>query len=835
MAGPPFPQISSLPRAGGNARRPHAAARAGAAAALRMLLLLGAGAGALALPGQPVHAQPAEDARRDFAIPAGPLGQALGAFSSAAGIELSVDADLLRGKDSAGLSGSYTVRQGFAELLRGQGLQAVRRPNGSYTLAPAADRAAGVAVLADVTVEGAAPAATTEGTGSYTTRSMSTATKMSLSPRETPQSVSVLARQQMDDLGMTTLDDAVRNITGLTVQKGYYSGDSGSFIARGFEVSNLLLDGLPVSTGANGTFNADNDALDIYDRVEVVRGAAGLTTGAGTPSAAINLVRKRPTAQPQASLTLSAGSWDNYRAVLDAGGPVNAAGTLRGRAVVTTQDTRQFYHTADDHNHQFYGIVEADLTPATVATLGLHYRKVDNDGFLQGLPTREDGSFLPDLKRSTNLTNDFDYWRQTDRTVFAELFHELGNGWQAKAAAVWKRPEQDMVFAGMSRIDGILYQNTQRYRLDNRQDSYDVFLNGPVSMLGRTHEVMLGASYRRFDNRNRGGWADYSWTDAGPMVDPYRWDDSSVARPAIDMTLWRYAFTRRQKGIYAAARLNPADPLKIILGTRMDWFESENHGSGTRFKVARELTPYAGAIYDLDGNHSAYASWTSIFDPQEARDQDGELLDPITGTNYEVGVKGEYFGGRLNASLAGFLIKQRNRAVDDLNGPNPCPGSAWGYCQRASGEVESRGVELEIGGSLTPAWQMMAGYTYVTAQYTKDSDPANVGRTFNNTLPRHQFKLSTSYRLPGGLYRWRVGGTLYAQSRIRANDSSGIVQSGYAVVGLHAAYSPNDDVELRLNLNNLFDRRYYQTVGWSDGGNVFGAPRNFLLTMRYRL
>lgn len=771
-----------------------------------------------------------------YQIAPGPLGRALAQVAATAGVSLSFDPAFTDGRQNPALMGSYTPREALQRLLAGSGLQLVQSADGRYTLEklPALPRES--ATLGEVRVTAEADrGGTTEGSGSYTTRSMSTATGLNLSPRETPQSVSVLSRQQIEDMGLTTLDDAVQNITGLVMQKGYYTGESGSFFARGFAVSNILLDGLPTTTGANGTFNADNDSLDIYDRVEVVRGATGLTTGAGTPSAAINLVRKRPTAERQGSVTLSAGSWNNVRAAVDASGPLNEAGTLRGRAVVTVQDSKHFYDVAHDRSQQFYGILEADLGPATVAALGYHYRNVDNQGRLAALPSQADGSFYPGLDRSTNLGNDFDYWKQTDQTVFADVTHQFANGWKAKAAVAWKRPEQDILFSGFGRTAGVLRQNTQSYRLDNVQDSYDFSLNGPFSLLGRTHELLLGASYRKRANKNWGGWAAYSWTAGAPAVDPYAWDSSSVSQPAIDMDLWKQINTVRQKSVYAATRLQLADPLKLILGMRVNWYDHDQQsGAGKGYAVDHELTPYAGLVYALNDNHSAYASWTEIFEPQNSYDRNGNLLDPITGTNYEAGIKGEYFGGRLNASLATFLVRQQNRAVDDLDGPNPCPGS-WGYCQRAAGEVESKGIELEVGGALTPDWQIMAGYTYVKTRYTKDSVATNVGKPYDTKLPKHQFKLSTSYRLPGDLQHWRVGGSVQVQSRMYTEGTGyRIAQGGYAVVGLNASYAINPRTELRINLNNVFDRHYYQNVGWLTGGNVFGTPRNVLLTAHYR-
>lgn len=674
---------------------------------------------------------------------------------------------------------------------------------------------------------------TTEGTGSYTTERMNTATKLNLSQRDTPQSVSVMTRQQIEDFGYTTLDDAMQNMTGIVLEKGYDAGDSARFNARGFEISNIMLDGIPTSTESNGTYNANNDSLDIYDRVEVVRGATGLTTGTGTPSATINLVRKKPTKETKGNASISYGSYDNYRGTFDVGGALNEDKTIRARTVITAQDRDMFYDNAEQKNYQFYSVVEADINDNLMATLGFHYRKVDNTGGYAYLPTNADGSFL-DISRKTNLSNDFDYWKQTDKTVFSELEYNFNNDWKAKLAGNWKRPEQDTIFSGLSRISDNLYQDTQRYELDNKQDSYDLSLSGPYSLFGRNHELMLGADYRKFENRNWGGWADYSWSTNGPFVDPYNWNSSVVSKPDIDMNKWKYKFDITQKSTYLATRLNLTDSLNFILGSRLSWYENENLGTNTTYKATGEVVPYAGIVYDLDDNHSIYTSWTEIFQPQSSKDRNGDLLEPITGTNYETGIKGEYFDGQLNANIATFLIKQQNRAVNDLEGPNPCPGTTGGYCKRASGEVESKGFETEISGAITDSWQLIAGYTYVKTEYTKDVNSSNIGKIFDLTLPQHQFKVSTTYKLPVDSNKWTVGANIYAQNDIKSNDFDEIKQGGYYTVGANTKYQYSKNLDVLLNVYNLFDEEYYQSVGWDAGGNAIGTPRTFLLSMNMK-
>ena len=790
--------------------------------------------GVAAIHGQPSYAaEPAQQAQqptRHYDLPAGGLGATLNRIAREAGLSLTFGSELVVNLQSAPVNGNYTPRQAIEQALNGTGLRLVTTPVGSLSLEKTGQRSSDETTLPAVTVSSAV--ATTEGTGSYTTRSMNTATRLGLSPRETPQSISVLTRQQMDDQGITTLDEAVQNITGLVMQKGYYSGNSGSFLARGFPVDNMMLDGLPTNMGANGTFNADNADLAIYDRVEVVRGANGLTSGSGNPAASINLVRKRPTVERQVSLTASAGSWNNYQLQLDAANALNEAKTLRGRTVISVQDKDNFYDVVHDRTQQLYGILEADIGRDTTLTFGAHYRKYENDGGYQELPTRDDGSQLG-LRRSATLGNAYDFWNQTDKTVFAELDHRFANGWKARFSAVKKWQDLSMVFSSFGGSEGAFTQNSQAYWLDNSQSSFDAMLSGPFQLFGRSHEAVVGVGHRKALNYNYGDWGIRST----PLpLDPWNWNPHAASMPGpIDYDRWLYKYTLREQGLYGSARFSISDPLSVIVGARASWYDFVNNGNGTGYKVTRELTPYAGVIYDLDANHSLYASWTEIFQPQSSRDINGDLLKPITGTNYEAGIKGEYFGGRLNASLAVFQITQANRAISDLSGPNPCPGSTWGYCQRASGEVESKGVELEVSGELAPGWQATAGYTYVSAKYTRDSDVSNIGKQFDTDFPRHQFKASTSYRLPGEYNRWRVGGSVYVQNGIRASDDERITQGGYAVFGLHAGYQFSDNLSLRLNVNNLFDKTYYQGLGWNTGGNSYGTPRNALLTLNYKL
>lgn len=753
-----------------------------------------------------------KNAIRQYDIPAGPLSTVLTRFISEAGILFAGSTEQAKNRYSPGVRGTFSVQAALSVLLTGTGLEAKRNAQGQYVLQSAASA---IGTLPLMTVTGAAiNPEVTEGTGSYTTGAMNTATPLSLSIRETPQSVSVLTTQQIEDQHLITLDDTAQNVPGLTMQKGSYIGASGAFYARGFPISKLMLDGLPTGLGGNGTFNADNEDLAIYDRVEVVRGSTGLTNGSGSPSAAINLVRKRPSAVPKISIISSIGRWDDYRILIDAGGALNSNKSIRGRTVMSIQDKDNFYDYVNDRTQQVYGILEFDLTPTTLLTAGAHWRTIDSDGMYSRQPANENGSFL-NIPRSANFGNDFDYWKQQTITAFTELKHQFANDWSVKLSAIHRWQDADLLFSEFDRINGTLYQLTQSYVLDLQQTSLNLNANGPLSLLGRTHELAMGISYQRSRYDAYGGWPDYSWTTNAPVVDPFsKWNPHLVPKPDINMNEWVLDFTAKELGTYAVARINLADPLKLIIGSRVDWHERIDYGRNLQYKPNPEVIPYGGLIYDLNSNHSAYVGWTRIYQPPTAffgnavSNKNGNPLVPVNGTNLEAGIKGEYFDGRLNASVAIFQIKQQNRPVDDTTGPNPCPGIPSGFCKRPAGEVKSEGVEFEVSGELVPGWQLHSGYTYVSSKYTKDQNPTNIGKPSDPVYPKHLFKLATNYQLPGQLNRWRMGGNLHYQNST-SNYNERVKQDGYVLVGFNLGYKFNKHLNAQLNINNIFDKHYY--------------------------
>lgn len=630
--------------------------------------------------------------------------------------------------------------------------------------------AAGPLTLDSVNVNaeaGISGTATTEGSGSYTTGAMSTAVGLPLSIRETPQSVSVMTRQRMDDQGIKDLNDVVKYAPGITLRK--FGGDRQQFLARGFTIDNLMYDGLPTSLS---TFTLDTIAgadLAMYDRVEVVRGATGLMTGAGSPSATLNLVRKRPTATPQVSITTSAGSWDRYRTEVDASNRLNETGTVRGRVVAAYEDNKSYIDVRDNQRQTFYGVMEADLSDATTWTLGASKQRDDATSDWGSLPAGPNGENLH-LPRSTFLSNDWAYWDRDNVSLFTDLTTRFDNGWTSKLAFAKIWAESNTLSSYLSAAKGGGFnQSSGQYDTTDVQTNLDGSLSGPFRLFGREHELTLGASRRQEKFDQKGGF----WSKATP-IDIYNFDPGVIPKPDIaDRTPYQSQNTATEEGVYAAARFNPIDPLHVIVGSRLSWYDYDNRSGTGDYKVTQQVTPYAGVIYDLNDTYSVYASYTEIFKPQTQQDVSGAVLKPMTGESYEVGIKGEYFDGELNASLALFDMTQENRAYALDTQPASCLATNR-TCYEAAGEVRSRGLDAEISGALTPYWQASAAYTLVLSQYVKDKS-FDKGNLFAPNQPKHLFKAATTYHLRGDLEKLRIGADVLAQS-----ETYGRVGNGHA-------------------------------------------------------
>ena len=265
----------------------------------------------------------------DVNIPAQPLSRALQQLGQQANLQILYSPESLAGLNSNAVSGHLEPKQALDNLLLGSGMTYQLTGN-SVSLVPATGAGAGNALeLGAVSISGKAPGSTTEGSGLYTTYSSSSSTRLNLTPKETPQSLTVMTRQRLDDQRLTNLSDTLDATPGIIVLRDGQGAESDGYFSRGFEIQNFEIDGVPtVKRMDNYT-----QSMAMYDRIEIVRGASGLISGMGNPSATINLIRKRPTADAQASITGEAGNWDRYGTGFDVSGPLTETGNVRGRFV----------------------------------------------------------------------------------------------------------------------------------------------------------------------------------------------------------------------------------------------------------------------------------------------------------------------------------------------------------------------------------------------------------------------------------------------------------------------------------------------------------------------
>ena len=779
----------------------------------------------------------AQDVRVPFNIPAQPLANALRAFASQGKQQLLFDEDKLARLRAPAVSGNFTPREALNLLLSGSGLAATPSSPGFFTLkdAPSAPVSASDATLASVTVTAQAERdATSEGTRSYAARG-TTLFKGAQSLKDIPQSVSVVTRQLMDDRNVTSVYDALSSAPGITIQQ---SPQGGQYIySRGFPLRTVQYDGVPLNRDVYGRASNYLSGMAFIDRVEVLRGAAGLLQGEGSPAGAANLVRKRPLSHNALSVEARAGSWDRYGGQVDISRVLNDEGTLRGRALIDYQDQHSFIDYVNQRNATVYATLEYDISPATSVNMGFSSEDTKGRPFMNGLPRYSTGADLA-LPRSTYLGATWNRQQSINRGLYFDASHQFNESWKFKLSGVQIREDHDIKYAG---VNGAVNPSLMRSaNIVNRQladvetSGIDANLTGAFSALGRRHEIVGGANYSKAKTDHDFSYKlNYNIFNIGSF-------NPGFSEPA-DADI--YAATRErligktaQYGVYSVLRWQLADPLKLVLGARASWFKSNwstmNAGTWVPDIPKREngkLTPYAGLIYELNPQWSAYVSYADIFQPQNSYNQAGEPLEPIVGANYEAGIKGELAEGKVNTSLALFRINQTHRAQVDFSTSPTCRSNY--YCYTDSGEVQSQGLDAELSGEIAANWNIFSGYTFAQTKYLKDV--ANEGVVFSPDTPKHLFRLWTSYRLPGALQAVTVGGGVDAQSATyRQVGNVRVDISGRAVWSAMVKYKINRNWTAALNVNNIFDKQYYRAVAGFNNGNYYGDPRNAMLTLR---
>ena len=698
--------------------------------------------------------------------------------------------------------------------------------------------------LQTVNVTGKNRSTRTENRDSYTTSAMRTTTGLALSPKETPQSVSVITKTQLDNQGMTNMEQALKTTTGINVIP-----DSGRwrYQSRGFYIDQIEEDGLS-TTVAGSSGNPYNDPqsmsnLAIYDHIEVVRGPTGLTQSNSEPGGTINAVRKRPTANTQATLSFMADRFGAAGLIGDVSGSLNSSHSVRGRLVSSLTRNKTFQDKNPTKGQMLYGILEADIGENSKATLGGLYQRTEETPDFYGVPMGN--GFDLTLPRDTYLGAEWNQIRFYKRNVFAEFDHQINDNWKWSSKLNYNRSSSAQNFATAANTGGRFAgigqngiftgatDNIQKYDNTGKQFAFQTGVSGKFQALGNEQQAFANYTYSRENNSSYNLWK--ARTSNEYNIFDYDW--KSVARTNWTSGNANYTDTERtitNHAVSTGVLFTPWHKLHILGALRYThWaYDFDNRKTGKLSEYRKSsLVPYLGITFDVDKNHSIYANYTQIKKPQTNRDMDNNLLNPITGTNTEIGFKSDWFGnGRLNSSFALYQIIQKNRPYD-LDKRNAI--GEWAY--QAIGKVQSRGFEAELSGDLTEDWKISANYAFNMSKY-KESEGARypIGTNFSKHTPKHMFRLYTSYRLPFADRKWTIGGGMTVQSK--TNSLWNVGQGGYLLWNADVHYTPTKNLNLSLIGSNLGNRRYYEnhrirTMGIN---NIYGQPRNIMFKVDYK-
>lgn len=659
-----------------------------------------------------------------------------------------------------------------------------------------------------------------------------TASKLGISIKETPQSVRVITRALMNDFSLDDVNQVLETTPGVSVEK--IETDRTYYKARGFDITNFQVDGLglPQESGAlQGTLDTA-----IYQRIEVVMGANSMMTGAGNPSATVNFIRKRPTDDLRANVSITAGSWSNMRLDADVSGRLNEYAA--GRAVVVKQKRDSYLDRYSVERDVFYGIAELNLTDSTTLTTSLTYQQNDADSPLWGALALFDSEGNPtDYDTSTSTAADWAYWNNTSKQAFVELEQLVGDNWSVIARYAHTQTEQDSnlfyVYGTPDAQTGLgLTGYASDYQLTDRLNLFDVYAKGSFELFGQEHLIAAGASVADMAYQDSSLY-DYTTGNGFPAMPNLNEWDGVAPVPVLKDGLNGSRVESEQVSEYVSARFSITDDLKLLAGIRHTAWETNGLSYGkNKSRDVSDTTSHLGTVYQINDDINVYASYSETFAPQAEQDINGQTLDPINGDTKEIGIKTELFNDLMMLNVAIFDAEQENIAVADTI--NSTPDNT---VYRAAPGIQSQGFELELSGEVGFGVSANLGYTYTDIDVSDTFNSGNKdAQLVKDYTPKQVFKLAAKYDATfvdglsfGMNMRWQDD-----ISRVQ-NDTPLIVtkQNAYALVNMMASYEINSQVSITANVNNVFDKKYVNSLYWAQG--FYGAPRNYALSLNWSL
>ncbi|MCU1760991.1 TonB-dependent siderophore receptor [Pseudomonas sp. 14P_8.1_Bac3] len=805
--------------------------RAVHAALLGMALMVPVGFTLLA---QPAWAQ--TNAETQFDIPAGSLASALTQFASTAGVTVSFEPAAANGQNTAGLHGRYSVDAGLRQLLAGSKLQLVRHDNGSYSLLPAAEGSA--LQLGATNISGQVIESAYGPVDGYVATRSATGTKTDTPILEIPQAINVVTAAQVETQGARNLTQALRYTPGLNTG-GFTDRNSiaDEITSRGFAPTPLYLDGayIPYAGSLGGAPQIDPYTLE---RIEVLKGPSSVLYGQNQPGGLINLVSKRPTTEQRSQVKLGAGSYNRVNGAFDASGPIDDQKAFSYRLIgVANKGNEQVDHT---HSERLLLAPSLTWTPTDDTSLTLlaqiqrddgleDYQSLPRIGSLDRGPTgqRIDRHFFSgdtrfnDYKRdqyvfgydfSHNLTDDLTY-RSTAR--YTDVRDQY-KGFYLRAFATDAAGETDYTRASRTKVDW--RQHNIAYTIDNNLQY--TFNTGDLE-----HTLLTGVDYRHF-NRKYDGLNAYNVMPVN-LYGQNNFDTGSVV-PVLDT---RWDNTLRQTGVYVQDQIK-LNQWILTIGGREDWAEIDNKDILAETVTSQrdhKFTGRVGLTYVTEFGLAPYISYSESFLPTlgtAAPERGGKAFEPTEGEQYEVGVKYQPFDKTLITASV-FQVKQKNVLTGDDDYPQ---------YQTQDGEVRSRGVELEVKSSLDNI-DVLAAATYIDSFYTK-SNYGDQGNRNEAQAPVSASLWADYHFTQATLNGLTFGAGARYTGRKPGDSSHSFEVPSYVVYDTTISYDLGKldaslrGLQTRLNVQNVFDRKYISDCNYSFGC-YYGQERVAAVEMSY--
>ncbi|MBU2894703.1 TonB-dependent siderophore receptor [Colwellia sp. D2M02] len=636
------------------------------------------------------------------------------------------------------------------------------------------------------------------------------ATGLTMELNETPQSISVISSEQIENFAANSINDVMKMATGITVEQG--ETNRTRYTARGFDIKSTQIDGI----GLPNDWGLVTGVMESYgyEEVEVIRGANGQLTGVGNAAGTINYVRKRPTNENEGEVALTLGSDALKRLQADYSLFLTESGSWAARVVAVLEDSESYLDGLEDDHAYLSVVVDGQVTDNSTVTFGASYQDANSDGVMWGgLPLAYADGTQGDYDVSTSPTQDWTIWDTENISAFVEYSYIFDNDWEIKTT--YNRQESDsysklFYVAGLdnSESNRVTRNSVGSYDGEFSANLFDLTTKGQYELFNQTHELMFGTSISKSNDLSFNNPYDKTTTPAYGInpVFPYPLDltpepiwQEQVETANLDVTLLR---------IFGSTKLNINDDLFVIAGFNAIDYTREGYNSGGSVdNEESEISPYLAATYSITEDINAYISYSDIYEPQDRYDYNFQYLDPSKGVNYEIGIKSQWLDDAVLTSFALFSAKQDNIAVragiNDL-----------GKIYYEGTTMKSEGVELEVIGSLTENINATFAYTYM------DIEDAE-GENTSAWEPKNSVKFSLDYTLPT-MPELMVG--LGGRWQSKTENATGVVKQGsYLLVNAFARWNVSKSFAIQANIDNITDEKYITSL---KNVGFYGAPIN---------